>query len=340
MRMEMEWIWREKRWGEGVVGAPSPLAGPGGDGRLCRRLRVCAPPLHPVPRCTAALAGATPQKNGARGSGERERERGSSHPPSPSPQLRAPASRPTACPSSLRARCPRRRRFAGPRRVALSIPSFLPPSAPPPLLSSLISLSLPQVVVKAQILAGGRGLGTFTNGLQGGVHIVPAADAPALAARMLGGTLVTKQSGPAGKPVGTLLIARKMALAREMYLAILLDRKAAGPVVVACSEGMERRERVRRGKPATPAAAVPSASGGGGPNARRAPPLSRRFLPTSFEGRGASLSLHRLSLIPHSLRESGSRRGKGTPRHAHTPAVPRSARPFPAPQALEKTLAS
>ena len=47
-----------------------------------------------------------------------------------------------------------------------------------------------QVVVKSQILAGGRGLGHFTNGLKGGVHIVKAADAPALAEQMLGGTLV------------------------------------------------------------------------------------------------------------------------------------------------------
>lgn len=93
------------------------------------------------------------------------------------------------------------------------------------------------VVVKAQVLAGGRGLGRFASGLQGGVHIVKARDAPALAAKMLGGTLVTKQTGAAGKPVNTLLVAKKMALAREMYLAILLDRKSAGPVVVACSEG-------------------------------------------------------------------------------------------------------
>jgi succinyl-CoA synthetase beta subunit len=50
-----------------------------------------------------------------------------------------------------------------------------------------------QVVVKSQILAGGRGLGKFTSGLQGGVHVCSAADAPALAAKMLGGTLVTKQ---------------------------------------------------------------------------------------------------------------------------------------------------
>jgi succinyl-CoA synthetase beta subunit len=82
-----------------------------------------------------------------------------------------------------------------------------------------------QVVVKSQILAGGRGLGRFTNGLQGGVHIVPASEAGQLAARMLGQTLVTKQTGPAGKPVNTLLVARKMKLAREMYLAFLQDRK-------------------------------------------------------------------------------------------------------------------
>jgi succinyl-CoA synthetase beta subunit len=94
-----------------------------------------------------------------------------------------------------------------------------------------------QVVVKSQILAGGRGLGKFTNGFQGGVHVCDAADAPGIAAKMLGGTLVTKQSGPAGKPVNTLLIAKKLKLAREMYLAILLDRKAAGPVLVACPEG-------------------------------------------------------------------------------------------------------
>lgn len=94
-----------------------------------------------------------------------------------------------------------------------------------------------QVVVKSQILAGGRGLGTFKSGFKGGVHVCAAADAPEVAAKMLGGTLVTKQSGPGGKPVNALLVAKKLELAREMYLAILLDRKAAGPVLVACPEG-------------------------------------------------------------------------------------------------------
>lgn len=54
-----------------------------------------------------------------------------------------------------------------------------------------------QVVLKSQILAGGRGLGSFTNGLKGGVHICKAEEAPALAAKMLGATLVTKQVGQA-----------------------------------------------------------------------------------------------------------------------------------------------
>ncbi len=87
---------------------------------------------------------------------------------------------------------------------------------------------LHQVVVKSQILAGGRGLGTFKGGLKGGVHIVEASKALDLAKRMLGDTLVTKQTGPAGKPVGTLFIASKLQLTREMYFAILLDRKTAG----------------------------------------------------------------------------------------------------------------
>lgn len=70
-------------------------------------------------------------------------------------------------------------------------------------------------------------MGTFKNGLKGGVHIVQAAKAAELASKMLGQTLVTKQTGPAGKPVNTLYIAKKMKLAREMYFAILLDRKVS-----------------------------------------------------------------------------------------------------------------
>ena len=93
-----------------------------------------------------------------------------------------------------------------------------------------------QVVIKSQILAGGRGLGKFiSNGevsLQGGVHIIDTSEVEGYAKKMLGGTLVTKQSGPAGKPVNTLLIAKKMALAKEFYFAIMMDRGSGGPLVI------------------------------------------------------------------------------------------------------------
>jgi succinyl-CoA synthetase beta subunit len=55
-----------------------------------------------------------------------------------------------------------------------------------------------QVVLKSQILAGGRGLGKFKSGLQGGVHVTTTKDIKGLAEKMLGQTLVTKQTGPAG----------------------------------------------------------------------------------------------------------------------------------------------
>ena len=80
-------------------------------------------------------------------------------------------------------------------------------------------------------------MGTFKSGLKGGVHICKVDDAPRLAEQMLGQTLVTKQTGPAGKPVNTLYIASKLNLVNEMYFAILLDRVTAGPMLIACSEG-------------------------------------------------------------------------------------------------------
>jgi len=94
-----------------------------------------------------------------------------------------------------------------------------------------------EVVIKSQILAGGRGLGTFTNGFQGGVHVIKTSQVAEYASKMLGGTLVTKQSGPAGKPVNTIMIAKKMDLKREMYFSILLNRPDPRPVVIACAEG-------------------------------------------------------------------------------------------------------
>ena len=95
-----------------------------------------------------------------------------------------------------------------------------------------------RVVIKAQIHAGGRGKGTFTNGLQGGVQLAHSPEeAGTTAGRMLGQTLVTHQTGPAGKKVGKVLVVGAIDIVRELYFAILLDRASGSPVVIASTEG-------------------------------------------------------------------------------------------------------
>ncbi len=95
-----------------------------------------------------------------------------------------------------------------------------------------------EIVVKAQIHAGGRGKGTFANGFKGGVHVCKTPEeAREIARKMLGHTLVTHQTGPAGRVVNKVLVAEAAQIAREVYFAILLDRATAAPLIVASTEG-------------------------------------------------------------------------------------------------------
>ncbi|MES1912966.1 MAG: hypothetical protein MHM6MM_005206, partial [Cercozoa sp. M6MM] len=94
------------------------------------------------------------------------------------------------------------------------------------------------VVVKSQILAGGRGKGTFTTGFQGGVHIAHSPEeARMLGEKMLNKVLVTKQTGPEGKTVSKLFITERLYVRRESYFAILLDRASGGPVMIGSAAG-------------------------------------------------------------------------------------------------------
>ena len=94
------------------------------------------------------------------------------------------------------------------------------------------------LVVKAQIHAGGRGKGTFKNGFKGGVHLVKTPEeAQEVASRMLGQVLVTHQTGPEGRLVNQVLVARGVDIKKEYYLAILMDRASGAPVVIASTEG-------------------------------------------------------------------------------------------------------
>jgi succinyl-CoA synthetase beta subunit len=94
------------------------------------------------------------------------------------------------------------------------------------------------VVVKAQIHAGGRGKG-------GGVKIAKdAAEARAIAEKMLGMTLVTHQTGPEGRVVQRLLIEETLPIARELYLGIVLDRSLGKNVFMASADGGVEIEEV------------------------------------------------------------------------------------------------
>src|SRR5881397_3443485 len=106
------------------------------------------------------------------------------------------------------------------------------------------------LVVKAQIHAGGRGKGTFKNGFKGGVHLSKSpAHAAEIASKMLGQVLVTHQTGPAGRVVNKVLVAQSAEIVREIYFAILLDRESAAPLIVASSEGGVEIETVASKSP-------------------------------------------------------------------------------------------
>jgi succinyl-CoA synthetase beta subunit len=110
----------------------------------------------------------------------------------------------------------------------------------------------PVVALKSQIHAGGRGKGTFKEHPDlRGVNVV--TDGPeavgSLAEKMLGSTLVTIQTGEQGKEVNRLYVEQGVDIARELYLAVLLDRSVGRNLVMASTEGGMEIERVAEETP-------------------------------------------------------------------------------------------
>ena len=128
------------------------------------------------------------------------------------------------------------------------------------------------MVIKAQVLAGGRGKGTFDNGLKGGVRVIyswelstsieahqnihlliPLVSSPTeakmFADQMIGHKLVTKQTGAAGRLCNAVYICERKFARREFYLAILMDRASQGPVIIASSQGGMDIETVAKESP-------------------------------------------------------------------------------------------
>ncbi len=111
----------------------------------------------------------------------------------------------------------------------------------------------PLWVVKAQIHAGGRGKGTFKEagaGEAGGVRLAKSVtEAADEAKKMLGRTLVTKQTGPAGKQVNRIYIEDGAGISSEMYLALLVDRNSSRVSFVCSTEGGMDIEEVAASTP-------------------------------------------------------------------------------------------
>ncbi|RTG91205.1 succinyl-CoA synthetase beta subunit, partial [Schistosoma bovis] len=94
------------------------------------------------------------------------------------------------------------------------------------------------MVLKAQVLAGGRGKGIWDSGLKGGVKIVyNVEEAVNVANHMLGHRIYTAQTGDTGQLCNTLLACERKYSRREHYLAIVLDRSSGGPVMIGCQQG-------------------------------------------------------------------------------------------------------
>jgi len=99
-------------------------------------------------------------------------------------------------------------------------------------------LKAAEYVVKAQILAGGRGKGVFDSGFKGGVHLTTdPVEAQSLVGKMLNHRLITKQTPKDGIPVHHIMIAESVDILRETYLCILMDREHNGPVIIASPAG-------------------------------------------------------------------------------------------------------
>jgi succinyl-CoA synthetase beta subunit len=107
-------------------------------------------------------------------------------------------------------------------------------------------------VVKSQIHAGGRGAGRFAEDPQGkgGVRLAKSIEeARAAADAMIGKTLVTKQTGPAGKLVNQVYVEAGCDIAHELYLGLLVDRETARVTIMASTEGGMEIEEVAEHHP-------------------------------------------------------------------------------------------
>ena len=136
-------------------------------------------------------------------------------------------------------------------KAGVAVPQGIVAKTPAEAAAAFTTLGGAIAVVKSQVHAGGRGKGTFKeHPQQRGVVLVKSADeAQANAARMLGSTLVTIQTGEGGKQVNTLFVEQGLQIDRELYLGIVVDRETGLPCVMMSTEGGMNIEDVAHDTP-------------------------------------------------------------------------------------------
>ncbi len=143
------------------------------------------------------------------------------------------------------------------RQAGVPVLRGIPCTTPEAVEAAARELASPVVVVKSQIHAGGRGKGTvFADEactqlvMEGGVKVVKSPEqAREVAAKLLGNCLRTAQTAGTGKRVNTIYVEDGCAIAKELYLSVLLDRAVGAPVVVASADGGMDIEEVAHNTP-------------------------------------------------------------------------------------------
>jgi len=139
------------------------------------------------------------------------------------------------------------------RQFGVPVPRGVPVLKPEDAEAAAKELGGPVWVVKSQIHAGGRGKGTFKEaeaGAKGGVRVVKSVDeVKDNVAQILGRTLVTVQTGPAGRQVNRVYLEDGSSIAREFYLSLLVDRGTSRVAFVVSTEGGMDIEEVAHSHP-------------------------------------------------------------------------------------------
>jgi succinyl-CoA synthetase beta subunit len=138
-------------------------------------------------------------------------------------------------------------------KYGVPVPAGIPAMSVEEAVAATDQLPGPLYVVKAQIHAGGRGKGKFKElgpDAKGGVRLAKSAEeVRAAATDMLGNTLVTIQTGDAGKQVNRLYVTDGVDIDKEFYLALLVDRDSGRIAIVASTEGGMSIEDVAHDSP-------------------------------------------------------------------------------------------